>query len=139
MTIPNGLAWNTGDTAFYHIDTSKRRVDRYDFDLESGAVSGKRTIISVPESEGAPDGMVADEEGMLWIAMWGGRQVCRYNPITGGKLASVPIPANRVSCCAFGGADMSELFVTTAMDEDGGGEVYIVKTGVRGAAVFEYT
>ena len=92
-------------------------MDRFDFNLESGEVSNRTTAVRIAdhgENEGFPDGMAIDAEGKLWVAMWGGWAVNRYDPCTGEKLASVELPCAQVTSCAFGGDSLDQLFITTA-------------------------
>jgi len=112
----NGLAWNADATIMYYIDSFERIVYAFDYEAATGAVSNRRPAISYPdiEGEGGPDGMCIDAEGMLWIGHWGGRQVGRWNPLTGDKLATIPIPVNNVTSCAIGGEHLDELYITTA-------------------------
>lgn len=114
IRISNGLTWSPDYRTFYYIDTPTRQVRAYDYDLERGAISNPRTVVSVPGSMGWPDGMTSDLEGRLWIALWGGGRVTCWDPARGRLEAEVPIPAPHVSSCAFGGAGRSVLYVTTA-------------------------
>jgi len=113
-TISNGLAWSLDRKTFYFIDTPTFRVSAHDYDMESGALSNRRTVIDIPQKEGAPDGMTIDDEGMLWIAHWGGWQVTRWNPFTGKKLTAIALPASRITSCTFGGRSFEDLYVTSA-------------------------
>jgi sugar lactone lactonase YvrE len=61
--------------------------------------------------------MTIDEEGMLWIAHWNGWQVSRWDPVTGEKLFSIPVPVANVSSCTFGGKDLQDLYITTALKD----------------------
>ena len=65
---------------------------------------------------GFPDGMTLDDEGCLWVAVWGGSAVHRYAP-TGELLAVVEVDAPQVSSCAFGGPQRRTLFVTTSQED----------------------
>ncbi|MNI83568.1 L-arabinolactonase [compost metagenome] len=85
-----------------------------DYDLESGSVSGRRTVVKLPEGAGGPDGMTIDSEGMIWVAHWNGGCVSRWNPHTGEQLATVEVPAPLVTSCTFGGGHLDELYITTA-------------------------
>jgi sugar lactone lactonase YvrE len=71
-------------------------------------------MVFVPEALGKPDGMAIDAEGMLWIALWGGGAVTRWNPDSGALDRTVSIPAPQVTSCAFGGKKLDELYLTTA-------------------------
>lgn len=114
VTISNGMAWSKDKKTFYYIDTPTNAVTAWDFNNTNGTISGKKTIISIPEAEGSPDGMTIDTEGMLWIAHWGGGQVSRWNPATGKKVLSVTLPVKRVTSCTFGGKNLGDLYITTA-------------------------
>ncbi len=112
--ISNGLAWSPDFTTFYFIDTPTRKVMAFDYDLASGGIAAPRDAIPVPPQLGWPDGMTSDAEGMLWVALWGGAKLARWNPFTGDLLAEIPIPAFNVSSCVFGGPDLTDLYVTSA-------------------------
>jgi len=114
VTISNGLAWSPDGGIFYYIDTPTREVVAYDYDILRGNITNKRTIITIPENEGYPDGMTIDTEGMLWIAHWDGWQISRWDPQTGKKLLSIPFPAARITSCTFGGNDLRDLYITSA-------------------------
>src|SRR5512141_1257277 len=83
LRISNGLAWSPDHRTLYFIDTPTRTIMAYDYAPTSGGISNPRPLIKVPEELGWPDGMTSDIEGMLWVAMWGGAKLTRWNPITG--------------------------------------------------------
>jgi len=147
VTTSNGLTWSLDGTTFYYIDTPTRRVDAFDFDGSSGQISNRRTIIQVPEAMGKPDGMTIDREGMLWVALWGGWGISRWDPNAGELLGFVHVPAERTSSCCFGGDDFDTLFITTArtgLDEVAlsqqpqAGGIFAVKPGYRGIASYRF-
>jgi sugar lactone lactonase YvrE len=86
VTISNGIVWTSDKRTMYYIDTATNQVKAYDFDLASGTISNERTAVSIDESEGHPDGMTIDAEDMIWVALWKGSAVVRYNPKTGEVL-----------------------------------------------------
>jgi sugar lactone lactonase YvrE len=114
ITISNGLAWCPDHKIFYYIDTPTREVKAFDYDITTGQIANPRVAVNIPESLGWPDGMTSDTQGILWIAMWGGAQVTKWNPKTGKLLEQVPVPALHTSSCVFGGKDMNELYITSA-------------------------
>lgn len=114
VTVSNGLAWDPDGTTFYYIDSPTREVSAFDYDPASGALTNRRVAIPIPEGEGFPDGMTIDAEGMLWIALWGGWGVVRYNPKSGERLRKIDLPVEKVTSCCFGGANLDELYITTA-------------------------
>ena len=147
ITISNGLAWSVDHKTFYYIDTPTREVKAFDYDLATGQIANPRMAIYVPESLGWPDGMTSDTDGNLWIAIWGGAQVTKWNPNTGKLLEQISVPALHTSSCVFGGKDMNELYVTSArvgMSEADlkkyplSGGLFKVVTKVEGMRTFEF-
>ena len=147
LRISNGLAWSPDGHVFYHIDTPTRTVMAYDYDLQSGGIDHPRPAVGIPPALGWPDGMTSDAEGMLWVALWGGAKVTRWDPGTGRLVAEVPIPALNVSCCVFGGEDLTDLYVTTACKGMGAAELeryphsgglFRIRTNVRGMPTYEF-
>ncbi|SDD62907.1 Sugar lactone lactonase YvrE [Paenibacillus sp. UNCCL117] len=114
--ISNGLGWSPDNTLMYYIDSATKGVWAFDFDLSAGTAGNRRTIVTIPEDDGLPDGMTVDREGMIWVAQWGGGKVSRWNPYTGELMETVPVPASLVTSCAFGGEKLDELFITTARE-----------------------
>lgn len=148
ITVSNGLTWSPDHKTFYYIDTPTREVRAFDYDIESGAIANSRVAVHVHEALGWPDGMTSDRQGNLWIAMWGGAQVTRWDPNTGKLLEQFPVPALNVSSCIFGGKDLNELYITSArkdMDEAAltryplTGGVFRLETNVEGMPTFEFT
>lgn len=139
VTISNGLQWSAdGATAFYN-DTPTGRVSRYAFDGATGGFGDRSTVVELEDGAGSPDGMAIDEEGGLWIALWGGSAVRRYDP-DGTLTRVVELPCENVTSCTFGGQDRSTLYITTSRDgrpadevEPGAGAVFALDAGVRGA------
>lgn len=144
VTTSNGLAWNHDNTILYYIDSPKLNVMAYPFDLEAGTVGKGKLCIEIPLAHGYPDGMSIDEEGMLWVAHWGGHAVRRYDPATGVCIGIVPVPASYVTSCCFGGQQMDELFITTACEgiaagtEPLAGALFRAYPGVRGRNAYAY-
>ena len=111
VTISNGLDW--WQTKMYYIDTYTNEVVCYDFDEDQGSISNKSLCISFKDELGCPDGMTLDEEGMLWIAHWGGYKVSRWDPKLGKKIGEIKVPAENVTSITFGGLHLNELYITT--------------------------
>jgi sugar lactone lactonase YvrE len=147
ITISNGMTWSPDGKSFYYIDTPTREVRVFDYELDTGSISNSRVAVSVPDSLGWPDGMTSDVQGNLWIAMWGGAQITKWNPGTGRLLEQIPVPVIQPSSCAFGGKNMNELFITSArkdLDEAAlrryplSGGVFRLETDVEGMPAFEF-
>jgi sugar lactone lactonase YvrE len=145
--ISNGLAWSPDYRTFYHIDTPTRTVMAYDYDLAIGDIANPRPVVTVPPEMGWPDGMTSDTEGMLWVALWGGAKLTRWNPATGQTIAEIPFPALNVSSCCFGGPDLTDLYVTSACKEMNAeqltkyplsGGLFRIKTNIQGMPTFAF-
>jgi len=135
VTLSNGIGWTRDDTRMYYIDSTTYRVDVFDFELASGRVDGRRPFLAIDEADGIPDGLTVDDEGGVWIALYGGGCLRRYDDR--GRLDAVlDVPAKNVTSCCFGGDDGRSLFVTTAAPD---GNVYVAEPGVGGppAHVFQ--
>ena len=90
-----------------------------------------------------PDGSAVDAQGYLWNAQWGGWRLVRYAP-DGQMDRIVPMPVEQPSSCAFGGPDMTTLFVTSAWDDlpvearagqPLAGGLFAIETGIKGLAL----
>ncbi|MEO7318497.1 MAG: SMP-30/gluconolactonase/LRE family protein, partial [Chthoniobacteraceae bacterium] len=112
VSISNGLAWSPDGRTLYYIDSPTRRVEAFDFEMKSGALSNRRTVIEIADA--FPDGMCIDADGNLWIALWGGWAVACFDPRTGRQLAKVELPVRDVTSCCFGGGACTDLYMTTA-------------------------
>jgi sugar lactone lactonase YvrE len=143
----NGIAWSLDRSTLYFIDTPLMRVDAFDYDDATGAIANRRTVISVPPGIGRPDGSTLDAEGMLWIAMYEGWAVTRWNPRTGELLQTIRLPVARVTSCAFGGPRLDTLYLTTVrqnLSEEQlaaqplAGSVFRVVPGVLGVPAFAF-
>lgn len=147
VTNSNGIAWSLAKDTMYYIDTPTRQVTAFDYDVASAQIGNPRVVIAVPPDLGKPDGMTIDAEGMLWIALWDGGCVGRWDPRTGRLLATLAVPARRVTSCAFGGPHLEDLYITTARTgltepdlalQPHAGGLFCARPGVRGVPAFEF-
>jgi sugar lactone lactonase YvrE len=107
-----------------------------------------RTVVTLGEDDGFPDGFTIDKEGMIWLAQWGAFCVCRYNPTRGERLLKIDVPAAHTSACTFGGPDMDDLYITTARDriapeeldgtQEHAGSLFKIKTDTQGLPAFAF-
>jgi sugar lactone lactonase YvrE len=114
LTIPNGLVWSLGNERMYFIDTPQRAVVSYFFSESTGDIYYEGVAVYIPAAMGMPDGMAIDAEGMLWIALYGGGAITRWDPLNGHLLEIIKLPALNITNCAFVGNDLSDLMVTSA-------------------------
>lgn len=110
--ISNGMGWSPDSKTFYFTDSGRRKIYAYDFDLDAGRIENRRDFVTVANGEARPDGLAVDAEGFVWSAHWDGWCVVRYAP-DGSVDRVVDLPVPRPTSCAFGGADLRTLFVTS--------------------------
>lgn len=143
----NGLDWDiseAGHEKLYYIDSPTRKITRFDFDPENGEIHHPETVRKFSPSEGGPDGMTMDSEGMLYAALWGGGVVLRIDPETGKTVSEFRLPVSQPSSCCFAGDDLRDLIVTTAAHnidlrrEPLAGAVFRFRTDVPGRPLFRF-
>lgn len=143
LSIPNGMAWSRDARTMYFIDSARQMIGAFDYDQASGTIQNRRVAVRIPKRAGVPDGMTMDNEGLLWVAMWGGCKVTRWNPQNGKLLQTISLPVSLVTSCAFGGTNMDILFITSArtslskaalLREPLAGGIFYINPGVSGMA-----
>lgn len=145
VSISNGMAWSPDNKQLFYTDSITRRISSWSYDDYTGNISFQKIAIKIPQQSGLPDGMAMDEEGQLWVALWGGSGVARFDTNTGERTGFINIPAPHVTSCAFAGQDLDQLVITTAqkgLDNitlkkyPASGAVFIAKPGVKGIPAF---
>jgi sugar lactone lactonase YvrE len=129
VSLSNGLGWSPDETLMYYVDSPTYRIDVFDYDVGSGTIANRRPFVELEHAAGIPDGLAVDDEGCVWLALWGGSSVRRYSP-EGALEHVVDVPATHVTACAFGGEDRRSLFITSAAPD---GRLFVVEdAGVAG-------
>jgi xylono-1,5-lactonase len=113
--ISNGPAFSPDGLTMYFNDSYHRQTLAYDVDPAKPTATNRRVFAKYDEEDGLPDGIITDSEGCPWSAQWAGARVIRFSP-QGERLMTIPIPAGHVTTACFGGEDLSQLFITTALD-----------------------
>jgi sugar lactone lactonase YvrE len=141
ITNSNGILWSPDQKTMYYIDTPTCKVMAYDFNNNTGQITNPQTAISIPTQIGRPDGATIDSDGMVWIAMWGGYSVTRWNPKTGELILTIEVPSKNITSCAFGGENLDTLYITSAkgqatnsdlIDYPNSGGLFAIKPGATG-------
>ena len=112
ICIPNSLAFSPDGATMYFADSLRHALFAYDYDGARGAMGPER-MLATTVPPGFPDGSTVDADGFLWNAEFNAARLVRYAP-DGRVDRIVPMPVQRPTCCAFGGADLDVLYVTTA-------------------------
>lgn len=139
--VTNGPAFSRSGEMMYHNDSARQVTYAFDVD-DSGTLSNRRTFARFGPGDGFPDGMTVDGDDCLWIAFWDGWCVRRFSP--GGEcLATIQLPVQKPTSCAFGGPRLDRLYVTSASIGLGvseraaqpcAGDVFMLDTGITGLA-----
>ena len=111
LKLSNGLAFSPDGRLFYSIDTLDRVIWVRDYQPEGEYIGSRREAFRL--EAGMPDGLACDEDGTLWIAMWGAGQVHRYTP-NGELIEIVKVGTPLTTSVAFVGPKRDALLITTA-------------------------
>ncbi len=140
ITISNGIGWRPDNSVMYYADTLAYTVFAYDFNLQTGAISNKRVFFQVESDFGKPDGLTVDTQGYVWVAFYDGWKVVRYKS-DGSEDLRVDLPVARPTCPTFGGANLDELYITSAIDgfstqelekQPQAGDLFMLKPDMKG-------
>lgn len=140
VSISNGIDWSLDGRLMYFIDSPTMRLDVFDYDRASGALTNRRPLVIFSPDRGCPDGLTLDDDGFIWVAFYGGGSVRRYAP-DGTLDGEIDMPVTLVTSCAFGGPDLMDLYITTASnrltDEERhhqplAGSLFRCRPGIRG-------
>ena len=140
IIVPNSLAFSPDNRRMYLSDTYRHEIYVFDYDIGTGRISNKRLFADLHGSPGRPDGSAMDADGCLWNCEYAGGRVVRYTPA--GKVDRViELPVSQPTCCAFGGKDFEDLYITSARQrltpeqlaaQPLAGNVFVVRPGVQG-------
>jgi sugar lactone lactonase YvrE len=146
VTVSNGLDWSLDGRTFYFTDLALARVDQFDFEQVAGTISNRRPFVEFSPEIGYPDGLIVDAEGFVWIGVWEGGSLHRYAP--DGRLDLIlPVPASLTTKCAFGGPDLTDLYITTGWigldaaaraSQPHAGGLFRARPGVRGRRPYRF-
>jgi D-xylonolactonase len=133
----NGIGFSPDHATLYFTDSDLGRIDRFDYDENTGALANRRVFAQITDHAAVPDGLTVDAEGFVWSAIWDGGAVVRFDP-DGKEERRIVFPVRKTSNMAFGGPGYADLFVTTAgadrgpVEGPGAGGLFHVRPGVLG-------
>lgn len=140
LITPNGLAFSPDGRTMYLSDSHPRAqcIWAFDYDTATGVPSNRRVFVDMNPLPGRPDGAAVDAEGCYWICANDAGLLHRFTPA--GKLdRSIPLPVQKPAMCAFGGAGLDTLFVTSIRpagtdlaEQPLAGGLFAVRPGVCG-------
>ena len=113
VATANSICFSADNETMFFCDSPSRRIMRCRYDAARAQTSDVRPFIVFGQHQGMPDGSIVDADGCLWNAEWGTGTVRRYDS-AGALIQTIEVPAKHATCPAFGGSDLSDLFVTSA-------------------------
>jgi len=139
VTVSNGIGWNADESLMYYVDSPTGRVDVLDYDPLTGSGGNRRPFAELPSGQAMPDGLTVDADGGVWVALWDGGTVVRYD-LNGHISAAVTLPVARPTSCAFGGVGLDVLYITTAAGSApaSGGGLFSCRPGFTGLPANPY-
>lgn len=139
--VSNGMGFTPDRKQLYYTDSDPRKIYLFDYDRATGNLSNQRDFVTIPDTEGYPDGLTVDAEGYIWSAQWDGSHLLRYTP-NGTEVLRIEFPAKKVSSVTFGGLNYKDIYVTTAGGDNraeegaGAGAVFRLNLGIQGVPEF---
>ena len=136
--ITNGPVFINNDT-FLHTDSGRKIIFKIKINNNYKIIK-KTTFIKFSKKDGSPDGMTIDNKKNIWICHFGGACISVYN-LKGKKIHNLKLPAKNITNCTFGGKNMNDLYVTSALKGmkknevkkfNLSGSLFHVKTNVKG-------
>lgn len=146
IAIPNTFCWMPDGTVLIS-DSLHQSCSRYKLDKDRTKIVSKIDFIDTSSSLGTPDGGALDDNGNVWIALWGAGKVSCFSP-KGHLLSEIELPIPQPSSCCFGGPDNNLLFITSARQGllveqleayPDSGKTFVIKLKVKGAAINRFT
>ncbi|RZI65248.1 SMP-30/gluconolactonase/LRE family protein [Variovorax guangxiensis] len=139
MIVPNGMAFSPDGRTMYLSDShpNVQAVWAFDYDTATGTPHNRRLFVDMKPLPGRPDGAAVDADGCYWICGNDAGLVHRFTP--DGRLdRSLEVPVKKPAMCAFGGAQLDTLYVTSirpggdVSDQPLAGGVFALRPGVQG-------
>lgn len=136
--ITNGPAFINNDT-FLHTDSGLKTIFKIKINKKFKIIE-KTKFLKFSKKEGSPDGMTIDSKKNIWICHYGGACITVYN-LKGKRIHKVNLPAINITNCTFGGNNINEIFVTSALKGmkkneikkyNLSGSLFNIKTNIKG-------
>jgi sugar lactone lactonase YvrE len=114
VILSNGLGWSPDGSTFYNVDSGKHIIWKRQYLGDTSAPGPREVFLEI--LDGYPDGLTIDQNGNIWVAVWGCGEVRCFSPV-GELLATVATKAPHTSSCTFAGDKLDRLVITTARVE----------------------
>jgi sugar lactone lactonase YvrE len=140
LLTPNGLGLSPDGCTLYLSDSHPKvqKIWAFDLELDAGNLSNRRLFVDMNNWPGRPDGAAVDMLGRYWICGNDAGQIHAFDA-QGHWCQSLSVPMPKPSMCAFGGADLDQMLVTsiipaqtTEATRGSSGAVIALQPGVQG-------
>ena len=129
VMLANGMAFSHDDQFFYFVDSIKKEIYSYSFDLRMGTISNKRVLFT---TDGTPDGMSIDEMDHLFVAIWGGKRIEVRDSKDGRLIENISLPTRLITSVTFKEKDIIVTSASLSEKDEYKGDVFLLKTNYRG-------
>jgi sugar lactone lactonase YvrE len=142
LEVGNAICFAPDGGTLYFADSLDGIIRAHAYDPATGTIGPRRDVIDCRTLGSGPDGATVDADGNLWVALVLAQRIACITP-DGEVLRRIDLPVPYPACPAFGGPDLSTLYVTTIADSghrlrsdhpDAGRVLAIGGLGVRGLA-----
>jgi sugar lactone lactonase YvrE len=140
LTIPNAICFSPDGRRAHFTDTRTQIIQRVTLDADGWPNAAPEPFIDLREVDESPDGAVVDADGNLYVALWGAGQIAVFDR-HGARIRSIAFAASQLTCPAFGGADLDQIFCTSAIQgmapadlarSPDAGKTFVAAAGARG-------
>lgn len=141
ITISNAICFSPDKGTAYFADTKEQKIKKVALDHKGWPKGEAAVFVDLSDQNLNPDGAVVDASGNLWNAQWGASRVAQYGP-AGNLIRAVEMPASQISCPAFGGDSLYQLFATSASigapkEDIEAGKTFAMTLGVKGQSEYQ--
>jgi sugar lactone lactonase YvrE len=114
ITIPNAICFAPDGRSACFTDTRTQIIQQVTLDADGWPNAAPKPFIDLRDTDENPDGAVIDANGNLYVALWGAGQIAVFDR-HGQRIRSIGFDASQLTCPAFGGADLGQIFCTSAI------------------------
>ena len=140
LLTQNGLAFSPDGRTMYLSDShpASQQVWAFDYDIDAGLPSKRRSFVDMRDHPGRPDGAAVDADGCYWTCGNDAGRLLRFTP--DGQLdRTIELPTAKPSMCSFGGSELDTLLVTSISAgqdpaDPWAGATIMLRPGVQGVA-----
>jgi L-arabinonolactonase len=119
IRISNALCFSPSGDTMYFADSLDRTIRAYRYGGGLEPLTEARIFVDTEPFGSGPDGATVDAEGFVWVALVQTGEIARFAP-DGQLERKIRAPTDMPSCLAFGGPDLSTLYVTSIRNSGSG-------------------